>query len=563
MYWYGRQAAGKLVSNSKILVTPKAHVRNEQIKVLVFCSGICSDEGNGYAKHFNKERVHFILGGRPAKKMKRKVPPQHVGRVKLRSSGWHRIFFRQCSCVIFSTIFSPIASFQFAPTPIPSHARFSYRAPGQSLGRPKATWENSKHNVVQRQSFVLPPYTLLRMSTSLPSGGWNVSDSLTWNDSCDEEIRGDQGSETESIILQEHRTWSKAVKAALKTLGKKRNSLQSELTKAESVESTAARAQLLVSNLYLFQDGVKTAIVNDWENDGKEVELTLDSTGKYDSASAEADALFSIVRKLKRGSKIIVDLLQETDEAWEILSEAEMDLKSAFGEDEEVDEGRLAIVKDRLIRTSRTTNFQVPTPDDNNAKAKSKRGGQSNKSRREKKPELGTPASNVRKLISPGGCTVLVGRNRRGNEYLSMTVARGNDIWMHSRGCPGAHVIIQNRRGGPTVTDECLQFGADLAIFYSDLRNEEKADVTAAEPKHIQKPRGAPLGAVKLREEWKTFVGRPGQVPGQLKEAREESGQTDEYHMFDKAKHRRRTKQVVEEDRARKRQQQREKKNQR
>ena len=132
---------------------------------------------------------------------------------------------------------------------------------------------------------------------------------------------------------------------------------------------------------------------------------------------------------------------------------------------------------------------------------------------------------------------------------------------MHSRGCPGAHVIIQNRRGSKAVvTDDCLQFCADLAIFYSDMRNEQKAEVTAAEPKHIQKPRGAPLGAVKVRQEWKTFVGRPWAVPEKLKEAREESGQSEDYHMFDKAKHRRKTKQVAEEHRAKRKQQQKDKK---
>jgi predicted ribosome quality control (RQC) complex YloA/Tae2 family protein len=398
---------------------------------------------------------------------------------------------------------------------------------------------------------------------------WDSEESYG-DDHCENDGDDEPTDEIESsALLEEYTTWTKAVEKAVTALGKKRKSLQSELTKAEGAESTAARAQLLVSNLYMFQDGVTTATVNDWENDGKEVELTLDSTGKYDSASAEADALFSLVRKLKRGSKIVAELLEETDAAWEILSEAQLDLQSARGEDldTDIDEGRLAIVKERLIRTSRTTKFKAPTANDsvggkNNSNG-SKRGGQNGKSRRERKPELGTPASNVRKLMSPGGCIVLVGRNRRGNEHLSMTVARGNDIWMHSRGCPGAHVIIQNRRGSPTVTDECLQFGADLAIFYSDLRNENKAEVTAAEPKHIQKPRGAPLGAVKLREEWKTFIGRPDQVPDELKEAREESGQTDEYHMFDKAKHRRRTKQVAEEDRAKRRHQQREKKNQR
>jgi predicted ribosome quality control (RQC) complex YloA/Tae2 family protein len=46
------------------------------------------------------------------------------------------------------------------------------------------------------------------------------------------------------------------------------------------------------------------------------------------------------------------------------------------------------------------------------------------------KPALGTPASNIRKFTSPSGCTVLVGRNRRGNDYLTFSIAKGNDIWM-------------------------------------------------------------------------------------------------------------------------------------
>ena len=114
-------------------------------------------------------------------------------------------------------------------------------------------------------------------------------------------------------------------------------------------------------------------------------------------------------------------------------------------------------------------------------------------------------------------------------------------------------MLVQNRRGGPKPTEDCLQFAADLAIFYSDLRNERKAPVSAAEPKHLQKPRGAPLGAIKVREEWKTFIGRPDSVPDVLKEAREESGQSDEYRNIDKAKHRQRTKKVAQESAAKRR----------
>lgn len=353
-----------------------------------------------------------------------------------------------------------------------------------------------------------------------------------------------------SFLLREYEAWSNAVKHVYKKLEKKHKSLQAESTKAQNVEKTMERAQLLVSNLYLFPKGTLSAMVPDWENDGVEVEVTLDP--QFESASAEAEALFAQARKLKRGSQVLAPLLEETSQLLATLDDTRVDLESAKLSDTEIDQGRLALVKERLTRTSRQTGLQIPDlsnddPDDM-SKSKGRRPNTGNT-----KHELGTPGSNIRKLKSPGGCTVLVGRNRRGNEYLSLTLARQNDVWMHSRGCPGAHVVIHNRRGGPTPTEEDLQFAADLAIFYSDLRTEARAPVSAAEPKHLQKPRGAPLGAIKVREEWRTFMGRPDQVPDELKVARDKSGQSDEYRQEDKAKHRRRTRQAAEEEKARRR----------
>ena len=403
------------------------------------------------------------------------------------------------------------------------------------------------------------------MSLSTPSFSDETKSSF-WDESEEEvdedeqDIGGDGDGDDQEIssLLQEYQSWSAAVDHAITSLKKKRTSLESELQKAQGVEETVARGQLLVSNLWLFTNSprVQSATIQDWENDGQEMELTLDP--QYDSASAEADALFAQARKLKRGSQIVSELLETTAKAWKLLQEARVDLDSALilseetseDDDDVVDEGRFGLVQDRLLRMSKTTNFQVPTLEDSSKKS---RQSSSSSNSFKRKPNIGSPASNVRKLMSPGGCIVLVGRNRRGNEHLSLNLARGNDIWMHSRGCPGAHVLVQNRRGGPKPTEDCLQFAADLAIFYSDLRNERKAPVSAAEPKHLQKPRGAPLGAIKVREEWKTFIGRPDSVPDELKEAREESGQSDEYRNIDKAKHRQRTKKVAQESAAKRR----------
>jgi hypothetical protein len=318
----------------------------------------------------------------------------------------------------------------------------------------------------------------LYMSSSTPSFRDETKSSF-WDepdhdDEQEQDFGGDDDDKEISGLWQEYQSWSAALNHAIQNLKKKRTSLESELQKAQGVEDTVARGQLLVSNLWLFTTtpGVQSATIQDWEHDGQEIELTLNP--KYESASAEADALFAQVRKLKRGSQVVSELLQTTAKAWELLQEARVDLDSALvlleetseeEEDDVVDEGRFGLVQDRLLRTSKTTNFQVPvTPEDS-----SKRSRQSSSSSNsfKRKPDVGSPASNVRKLMSPGGCIVLVGRNRRGNEHLSLNLARGNDIWMHSRGCPGAHVLVQNRRGGPKPTEDCLQFAADLAIFYS------------------------------------------------------------------------------------------------
>ena len=269
---------------------------------------------------------------------------------------------------------------------------------------------------------------------------WMSSSATTTNTWDEPEVAGKDSDSDESDtnddslsspLMEEYQLWSRALDNTIKVLKKKRTSLKSELKKAQGVEETIARAQLLTSNLWIFSPGVKSATVQDWENDGVEVELVLDEN--YNSASEEADALFAQARKLKRGSQVVAELLEETADAWELLQETQLDLKSALVDDNQVDQGRLALVQDRLERSARTTKFKVPSSAiDPNSKSAPK-----GSSRRPAKVEIGSPASNIRKLVSPGGCTVLIGRNRRGNEHLSLSIARGDDIWMHSRGCPG------------------------------------------------------------------------------------------------------------------------------
>jgi hypothetical protein len=340
----------------------------------------------------------------------------------------------------------------------------------------------------------------------------------------------DEVEEENEPWLREYRNWFRAAEHRLQNLQNKKRSLESELEKAKSVESTVQRANYITANMYLFTQGIRSATIQDWET-GDAFELVLDSS--FDSASQEADALFQQARKLKRGSQKIAELLEETSGALNTLSGILQDF-SGVGV---MKESMVRLLQTKLLQSSATTGFEAPSTQSTTASSRQQRGLVTDRS----SPSLGSPSSNVRKILSPAGSIILIGRNRRGNEYISLSLAKGSDVWLHARGTPGAHVLIPQRRGSPPATPECLQLAANIAVFYSDARSERRADVTVASPKHILKPRNAPMGAVQLRQEDRVVVGFPADVPQELRLARDESGQSEEYRARDKNKNRKRT----------------------
>jgi predicted ribosome quality control (RQC) complex YloA/Tae2 family protein len=118
-----------------------------------------------------------------------------------------------------------------------------------------------------------------------------------------------------------------------------------------------------------------------------------------------------------------------------------------------------------------------------------------------KKPKKikGKPRSRLgpKRFVSSGGYEILVGRNQRQNDRLTLTIARGSDLFMHSGGSPGSHVIIRagGKRDFPRQT---MLEAANLAVYYSKLRNSRYAEVSYTQVKNVSKPRGAKPGLVYL-----------------------------------------------------------------
>ena len=89
---------------------------------------------------------------------------------------------------------------------------------------------------------------------------------------------------------------------------------------------------------------------------------------------------------------------------------------------------------------------------------------------------------------SKDGLTILVGRSKDENLELTFKHARGNDIWMHVRGKPGAHIVIPVH-SGKSVPLETLLDAAQLTIHYSSNGKWGKTEVDYACKKYVKRIR--------------------------------------------------------------------------
>jgi hypothetical protein len=388
----------------------------------------------------------------------------------------------------------------------------------------------------------------------------------------DEETRGDSIISTSSHCSSLYETLHNVLKQAIESNRRRHRSLTLEYEKVQQADQLHHRADLLIANLYQFKaNGVQSIKVQDWDNE--EVTLSI-NTSSYNSAQEEAQDLYQIARKMKRGSMIVQQLIRESaqkqNELETLLNGLECLHKDfLFGEAKEAAQDQAIVmqqlkkVKERITFFSKKYDlkimpfFQVSNKQQSEGISWNVRNNSSNKQQQQHA---------CRKFRSPCGLVVLVGRNKRENEYISFHAARGKDVWLHARGCSGAHVLLQVRRGDPVPTEEDIQFAANLAAYYSNVRTERKAVITTAEPKHIQKPRGAPPGTVKIRQELGSVIGYPMDVADELKkETYSSSGGrfsiSDDYEwgaLGDKAKNRKRSLQLEKEKQAKKRAQRRE-----
>ncbi len=268
------------------------------------------------------------------------------------------------------------------------------------------------------------------------------------------------------------------LKVLAKNIEKREKKLQQQqetLEEAKQAEKYKKSGDLITGNIYRLKKGAETLEAEDYFSNGETIRIALD---KRLTPAANAQKYYKRYNKLKSAAEITgIHLKENTQELQFLYSEQISALNSETPL--ELEEIRFELVKAGLITDKKGT------------KAK-------------QKEEISMPHA----FISSNGIAFYAGKNNRQNDLLTLKYADGNDIWMHIKDFPGAHVII--RTEGKEVPPKTLEEAASVAAYLSRAKGADKIAIDYTQRKNVKKPGGAKPGMV-IYENYRTVYIKPDQ----------------------------------------------------
>lgn len=99
---------------------------------------------------------------------------------------------------------------------------------------------------------------------------------------------------------------------------------------------------------------------------------------------------------------------------------------------------------------------------------------------------------------------VLVGKNNKQNDYITLKVANENDYWFHTKDIHGSHLIL--RCNGITPKNETIKRCAEIAAYHSKAKFSSHVPVDYTQVKNVKKPKGAVPGYVIYKNNKTIYV---------------------------------------------------------
>ena len=252
----------------------------------------------------------------------------------------------------------------------------------------------------------------------------------------------------------------KSILAIYNRTAKKIEVQKTELAACGEREVFRVRGDLVSANIYRMEKGMSRVEVENYLTGETEV-IQLDVRL---TPAQNAQKLYAEYRKLDTAEKMLTKLIEQEQQELVYLDSV-FDAAARAATDDELQEIRFELSQAGYLKKGRDQRT------DKNVK----------------------PLQPL-KFKSKDGFDIWVGRNNLQNDKLTLKTAKGDDLWLHTKDIPGAHVIVF--AGGKEVPDSTILEAAQIAAANSKARGATRIPVDYTKVRFVKKPNGAKPGMV-------------------------------------------------------------------
>ena len=253
----------------------------------------------------------------------------------------------------------------------------------------------------------------------------------------------------------------KQIDSLLERTARKLNNRREELKKCADREEIKIKAELITASQYMLKKGDSVYEVYNYYDNNAPLKIDADPAL---TPTQNAQKYYKEYKKACNAENMLIKLVEEG-------------------------EGELAYlesVKDLLLRSTLEREFnEIKEELASQGFLKSKNNG---------KKQMKKAALPPLEFKTSQGLTVLVGRNNTCNDKLTFKTGRRGDIWLHAQKAPGSHVLLVS--DGNEVPDDAIVEAAEIAAYFSSVKESTIATIDYTDVKNIKKPNGAKPGFV-------------------------------------------------------------------
>lgn len=274
-------------------------------------------------------------------------------------------------------------------------------------------------------------------------------------------------------LRQKSRELSKQVHNLYDRALRKQTARREELAQSEKSDHLRLWGELISANLWQIPETGRSVTLNNYYT-GEDITIPLDPRW---SPAQNAQRYFKEYKKKQTAVQMLTKLLEESAVEIEYLATVLDEIGRAEGE------RALNDIRMELKGQGYLKYFKL----------------------REKKQK---PADFIR-YRSTDGFEILVGRNNLQNDKLTLHIARGKDLWFHTKNAPGSHTVVMSE--GKDIPDSTKNEAAMIAVWHSSQKNSAKVAVDYTEVRNIRKTGDLRPGMV-LYERYETAYITPDEA---------------------------------------------------